>query len=79
LYLDYGRPGGLYANIVVDDGTTELWTSFLDHPLLAPVEAVMLLLKEVEHVEARWQEDPGEYRWLLARRRARIGHDASVR
>jgi hypothetical protein len=38
---------------------------FLGEPLEVLTEGVIYLLKGRQHVNVRWQDEPGEYRWIL--------------
>ena len=62
----------IHATISGDEGTLEVWPSEIWDPMASLTEAVSLLLNGAERAEARWQDEPGEYRWLFERDGERV-------
>lgn len=75
--IDYRLSGTGWADATVSDGeaSAELSASYLADALGDLLRAVVALTEGAAEARCSWAEEPGEYRWIFARR----GDDVSLR
>ncbi|MGF1617958.1 MAG: hypothetical protein ACFCU2_09175 [Acidimicrobiia bacterium] len=62
------------ARLQIGDQSIEPTASYLSDALGDLLAGLVLLVEGASHVEVSWDEEPGEFRWLLARTSAGIAH-----
>ncbi|GHO56789.1 hypothetical protein KSB_52640 [Ktedonobacter robiniae] len=74
VWLDCTVTGRGWAEASLSDGTNE-WTitaSYLSDGLSDLLKTVISLVEGAQEGICRWQEEPGEYRWLFSRQEEQI-------
>jgi hypothetical protein len=63
-----------WSGAIVSDGgqSVQVFTMLLGPALTDLTEAVIRLLRGIEHTTAFWEDDPGQYRWVFDRDGERV-------